>query len=232
MPSTFETPRSSRRSAAEPAAEDEPNTTTPSPSPGRPSLIRAGWSAGQAEMDKASDYAQSLKLDDKFQVVKFTEDAPYAAYRRHWIERMTQQGVKKRPYTCLESVGAECPLCDIGDKPQAVTSFNVVLIGDDGVCALKSFDVGPRLFNQLKSFSNDPMIGALTKGYWMMSRTGKGGNTSYNIIPKTEADLRNQHNYVIPTDDAIQRVGKYDASIIQIPALSDLQEVAQEIQDY
>jgi len=195
-------------------------------------VIRSGWSAGQQEMDKASSYAQTLKLENQFQIVKFLEDQPYANYRRHWVERMTQQGVKNRPYTCLESVGKPCPLCDIGDKPQAVSSFNVALIGDDGVPTLKSFDVGPRLFGTLKAFSNDPMIGSLTKNFWAMSKTGKGGNTSYNILPKTVADLRDQHNYVVPSDEALARVGLYDPSIIQIPSLGDLQEIAQEIQDY
>lgn len=237
MPGTFEAPRSSRRQpstdgpAPAPFQAEQDVAPAPAPSGGGNGLIRSGWSAGQQEMDKSATYAQAFKPDANFQIIRFLEDAPYANYRRHWIERMTSEGVKKRPYTCLESTGNKCPLCDIGDKPQAVSSFNVALIGDDGVPMLKSWDVGSRVFGTLKAFSNDPMVGALSKGYWAVSKTGKGGNTQYNVLPKTEADLRNQ-GFVIPTEEAVARIGVYDPSIITIPSYNDLSEVAQEIQDY
>jgi hypothetical protein len=61
-------------------------------------------------------------LEEKIQIIKMLDDQPYANYRRHWVERMTAKGKSNRPYTCLETVGRDCPLCAIADRPQAEVS--------------------------------------------------------------------------------------------------------------
>ena len=63
-------------------------------------------------MASTSSYAQSLKLEDKSQVIKFLEDTPYANFRRHWVERTTKDGQTLRAYGCPKTVGKECPLCE------------------------------------------------------------------------------------------------------------------------
>lgn len=194
--------------------------------------IHSGWTAGQKVMDSSSDYAQILKLESNIQIIKFVEDQPYANYRRHWVDRMTAKGPQKRAYTCLETVGKSCPLCAIGDRPQAVSAFNTVVVGDDGQVMLKTWDVGARVFNVLKAYSNDPKIGPLSKGYFAVSKTGAKQNTQINVIPVRESALLEDYEITPPTEAEIRAAGKYDSSIIQIPKLSDLSEVAQEISDY
>lgn len=227
-------PRTMRRS--ERPASDEPEEVVSfadsSDEGGVVTPIRSGWSAGQKEMDSGSGFAQALILDQNIQIIQFLDDQPYASYRRHWIDRQTPQGVKKRTFTCLESVGRSCPLCEVGDRPQAVSAFNVALIGDDGQPLLKTFDVGARLFNQLKAFANDPKIAPLSKGYYAVSKTGKGGTVSHTLIPIRPHSLESDYDIVPPTDAEIRSIGKYDPSIIPIPKRSDLEEIAQEIQDY
>lgn len=193
--------------------------------------IHSGWTAGQNVMDSASSYAQGLILDGNFQIIKFLEDQPYANYRRHWIDRIGPKGPYKRAYTCLETVGKTCPLCGVGDRPQAVSAFNVALVGDDGQVLLKTWDVGAKLFNTLKNFANDSKFGPLTKGFFAVNRTGKAQTTQYNIIPVSKSSLSDEYDITPPSDDVIKRVGKYDSSIIQIPKKSDLDEIAQEISD-
>lgn len=194
--------------------------------------IHSGWTAGQKVMDSSSDYAQILKLENNIQIIKFVEDQPYANYRRHWVDRMTAKGPQKRAYTCLETVGKNCPLCAIGDRPQAVSAFNVVVVGDDGQVMLKTWDVGARVFNVLKAYANDPKIGPLSKGYFAVNKTGVKQNTQINVIPVRESALSDDYEITPPTEAEIRAAGRYDSSIIQIPKLSDLSEVAQEISDY
>jgi hypothetical protein len=194
--------------------------------------IHSGWTAGQNVMDSSSGFAQILKLDTNIQIIKFVEDQPYANYRRHWVDRMTAKGPQKRAYTCLETVGKTCPLCSIADKPQAVSAFNVILLGDDGQGTLKTWDVGARLFNVLKAYANDPKIGPLSKGYFAVSKTGVKQNTQFNVIPVRENALEEDYEIAPLTPDDLRAAGKYDSSIIQISKKSELDEVAQEISDY
>jgi hypothetical protein len=194
--------------------------------------INSGWTAGQRVMEASSDYAQALRLDTNLQIIKFIDDQPYANYRRHWVDRMTANGPSKRAYTCLETLGKTCPLCSIADRPQAVSAFNVVLVGDDGQVMLKSWDVGARLFNVLKAYANDPKIGPLSKGYFAVSKTGVKQNTQMNVIPVRENALQEDYDITPPTPAQIRAAGKYDPSIIQIPKKSELEEIAQEISDY
>lgn len=208
-------------------AQDETEESSSDAAP-----IRGGWTEGQKTMDSASDYAQVLKLESNIQIIKFIDDQPYANYRRHWVDRMTTKGPQKRAYTCLETVGKSCPLCAIADRPQAVSAFNVALIGDDGQVMLKTWDVGARLFNVLKAYANDPKIGPLSRGYFAVSKTGAKQNTQVNVIPVRESALSEDYEITPPTAAEIKTAGKYDVSIIQIPKKSDLEEIAQEISDY
>lgn len=194
--------------------------------------IHSGWTAGQKVMDSASGFAQILKLDSSIQIIKFLEDQPYANYRRHWVDRMGPQGPTKRAYTCLETVGKTCPMCGIGDRPQAVSAFNVALIGDDGQVLLKTWDVGAKLFNVLLAYSRDPKIGPLSKGFFAVNRTGAKQNTQYNVIPVRESSLRDDYEIDPPSPADLAAAGRYDASIIPIPKKTDLEEIAQEISDY
>lgn len=194
--------------------------------------IKGGWGEGQKQMDMGSSFAQALKLEPNVQIIKFLDDQPYANYRRHWVDRMTQQGPKKRAYTCLEVVGKTCPLCGIGDRPQSVSAFNVVVVGDEGSVLLKTFDVGVKLFNVLKAFAQDPKVGPLTKGYYAVSKTGKGNTAQTNFIPVKASNLDEDYGVTPPTAAELASVTKYDASIIDIPKKSDLDEVAAEVAEY
>lgn len=194
--------------------------------------IAGGWTAGQKTMDAGSPFAKSLKLDSNVQVIKFLEDAPYANYSRHWVDRMTPQGPKTRAYACLTTLGRECPLCKIGDRPTPVSSFNVVLVGDNGECLLKSFDVGVKLFQVLKAFANDPKIAPLTKGYFAVSKSGSKQQSQTNVIPIGRRALDEDYGIQEPSEEELAAAGKYDASIIQVPKKSELEEIALEIADY
>lgn len=240
-------PRTLRRARSEDVSDDEDESaTTPADDDGDTeassgggnglSALPSGWTEGQKVMDSTAPYAQPFQPEQAITIIKFLEDKPYANYRRHWIDRMTPQGPKKRPYTCLESVGKECPLCGIGDRPQAVSAFNVAVVGDDGATLLKSWDVGARIFNVLKAYNNDAKVGPLTKRFYAVNKTGggkgQGGNVQTNISPVSATALREDYDIDPPSQEALDKLKLYDSSIVEIPKRSDLDQIAEEIANY
>jgi hypothetical protein len=193
--------------------------------------LREGWSAAQDVMDSTSSFANALKPEEKSKVVKFLDGEPYVNYRRHWIERATPQGKSTRSYTCLKSFGRDCPLCEAGDRPQAVSAFNVAEVGDDGVVSLKSWDVGPKIFNILKGYANDPKIAPLTRGFFLVSRTGKKGSVNHQVIPVKGSALEEDYDIPVPDQDAFDRLEKYTKEIVEVPTRKTLQDIADEIAD-
>jgi hypothetical protein len=224
-----EAPAASRRPAPRPEVEDDDDDAMPTPA------LRGGWTAGKQQAEATSDYAQAFKPDAHIQIVKFLEDAPYVNFRRHWIERNGANGIVKRPYVCPQTVGKPCPICDVGDKPQAVSSFNVALIGDDGVPMLKTWDLGVKLFNVLAGYAEDPKIGPLTKGYFGVSVTssgkgaGKGGTTQTNVIPVKPSQLLEDYNVTPPNPKELEAIGVYAPDVVKFPKKGELEEIAAEL---
>ena len=196
--------------------------------------IRGGWSEGQKQMDAASPFAQALKLEEKGQIIKFLDDVPYANFRRHWIDRASQQGgTVRRPFTCLATLDRDCPLCEIGDRTSPVSAFNVIVIGDDGQHTLKTFDTGARVYQVLKAYNNDPKVGPLSKHYFMVSKTGKMSNSQTNVTPIKTSALAEDWDTDPISDEALAKLAKskYDGKIVEIPKHKDLAEIAAEIAD-
>ena len=195
--------------------------------------IRGGWTEGQRQMDSTSKFAQTLRPEEKSQVIKFLDDSPYANFKRHWIKRRTKDGETNRPYTCPRTFDNDkpCPLCEAGDKPQAVAAFNVALVGDDGQVLLKSFDTTPRTFNQLKGYSNDRKIGPLTKGYFLVNKTGERGTSFTGVHPVAASSLEEDYDTTPPDQAELDRLERYDPSIIDPVDMKTLRELAEEIVD-
>jgi hypothetical protein len=123
----------------------------------------------------------------------------------------------------------ECPLCEVGDKAQAVSAFNVALIGDDGQVILRSWDVGARLFGVLKGYANDPKIGPLTKNFFIVSKTGTRNNVQYNVAPVRPSSLEEDYDIPVPDQSEFDALTPYDGSIIDITPTRKLKEFAQEL---
>lgn len=198
------------------------------------SPLRPGsWGGAQQVMDSTSSYAQAFRPGERIDAIKFLQDSPYTAFRRHWHESIGQDGQRMvRAYTCALSYDSDCPLCEAGNKPQAVSAFNVALLDENGGVSLKSWDVGARIFNVLKSYANDPKIGPLTRGYFVVSKSGKKQNTQYNIIPVKESSLTEDYGFTPPSEEDLRRLVLYTVDIVEITPKSKLRELAAEMADY
>jgi len=188
-------------------------------------VIRRGWGAADSVKNADSPYAQRLRVMEDPIIIKFLEDEPYASYRQHWVERSGQKS-----FTCIADIDPKgCPLCDAGSRPSTRFAFNVVLLSSDSEPSIKSYEVGPRVIDQLKNFHNDPRQGPLSKHFWAVSRSGKGATSATNHQLVKERDLEEWNIEPLTPEDIRSFKGKaYTPDIIQIPARKDLQQIALE----
>lgn len=215
-----------------PPAERRPAPQAPTAAAAAaPGGLRRGWSAAEQVAESTSSYAQIFKPGPQMQIIKFLEDSPYAAIAQHWVSRMTEKGPKKLPSTCLASLHPprSCPLCEIGDRPGSATLFNVAVISDDGVPILRSWNVGVRPMQQIRNFHEDPKTGPITKGFYGITKAAASGST-INLSPiMSEASLENDYGVTPPDQSALDALGVYDSSVVDIPSEEDLSKIAAEV---
>lgn len=222
----------SKLDAAEAQADgDDEDDDTPS---ALPRTIKGGWSEGKREQEASVPWAQTFRPDKTSQLIKFLDDEPYASFRRHWIESTSREGGKtNRPYTCLQSVKKECPLCKAGDRPSAVSSFNIVLLDNKGELTLKSWDAGARLFQVLQGYATDPKIGPLPRHFFLVSKSGEKATTQYNVSSVRSSALEEDYDIPVPTASDLEEIAKtkYKSDIVPIPSVKQMRELADEISD-
>lgn len=191
-------------------------------------VIRRGWGAADETRQADSPFAQKLKVEnDKTILIKFIEDEPYASYRQHWIERDGQKS-----FTCLADIDpAGCPLCAAGHRPSARFAFNVVQLFTDSDPALRSYEIGPSIIDQLKNIHQDPRIGPLTKNYFAVLKTGKKSTsrTAHNPVKERDfADDWKGYTSLTPEQLAKFKASGYDFSIVGITPRKVLVGIAAE----
>lgn len=184
-------------------------------------VVRGGWDGVDSVKTESGDYAVRLKLTEETQIIKFINDAPYASYGQHWIERQGQKS-----FVCL---GAGCPLCASGNRPSKRTAFNVVLLSGDDEPVLRSMEVGIRVVDQLKNFHNNERTGPIDKHYWAISRTGKGATSSTLLQMVRERDLE-EWGLTALDEAGLAHFKKiaYTEDIVQVPARAELVRIATE----
>ena len=209
--------------------DDEVQNTSSSSAedaPRKGRVIRGGWGAVEQAKNANSMFAQRLLINEDPVIVKFLEDEPYATYRQHWLERQGQKS-----FVCIADIdpSGDCPLCKAGNRPSIRFAFNVVLLSADMEPMVKSYEVGPRVIDQLKNFHTDPRQGPLSKHYWAVSRSGKGATSSTNHQLVKERDLEEwKIDALTDADFKVFSKQAYTPEIIQIPSRKDLLKIAME----
>jgi len=203
----------------------EPQEKTMTEKPQARTLVRGGWGSVEAVKNSDSPFAQRLKITEEPQIIKFLTDEPYASWRQHWVERQGQKS-----FVCISEFDEYgCPLCDGGNRPSVRIAFNIALLIPGEEPVLKSYEVGPRVIDQLKNFHTDPRTGPLSKHYWAVSKTGKGATTATAHQIVKERDLEEWGMEGINDADLKSLINKaYTADIISIPTRKDLLAIADE----
>lgn len=200
--------------------DEEGNLETRRP---KSSSVRKGWKGYKETRAQSTDFAEELRVTDDPDLVKFLEDEPFAVYRQHWIDHPV--GTKKKSWTCLaKTKDDKCPLCDIGDRPRALSAFNVLHLNTGGDPENKILVLGNKAAGQVENYANDDKTGPLTKMYYAISRSGKGQSSAWNFQRVKDRDLEEDWGIEPLTKaeirEALEQV--YDESTIYIPSYRDM----------
>lgn len=194
--------------------------------PTRSSTIQAGWASAKKLQAEVSDgYINEMKLSEEDQVIKFLEEEPFAVYKQHFINE-TPKGSKKS-FVCLED---GCPLCeDLLSKPDRKYSFNVLNLSNESGPTHMALTVGPRLLGPIQKI-HEGRLGPINKNYVVVSRSGKGTSTTYNVQSLKEADV--SEDYGIDTGaiaPAIKSAKLYTKDSVQVSTRAQLVEVVESV---
>lgn len=188
--------------------------------------VQAGWAAASAVLKpkkEAGNYPTDFRFSEQTQVVRFLDDAPFAVYESHWIDR--SEG--KRSFVCL---GKECPLCLVlGDKPRGKFAFNVLVLTDE-TPNLQILTAPPSLARMLETANEDPRRGPLTKYYWSISRQGSGPQTQYSLERIKPADLAEEWDLNPDDIEALaQSATRYTDEVVYVTPQAELLTLARSL---
>ena len=190
------------------------------PAPETRKIIRSGWGAVDTIKREDANYAVRLKTGPEPVLIKFLQDAPYASWRQHWVNRTGQKS-----FVCREGMDDRgCPLCDAGNRPRPLFAFNVLLMERGEEQVLRSYEAGTRVIATLRNFNEDERQGPLSKHYWAVSRSGTGPQTQYNHLLIKARDLSDECGMEELSEDSLERsLSKaYDADIIRVSTYEEM----------
>jgi hypothetical protein len=199
--------------------EDAPEAT-----PKHGTSIQSGWGAAESTLKRKGDgeYPNDFRFTEQHQLVRFLDDAPFAVYQQHWIER---EG--KKSFVCL---GDDCPLCTIaGDKPRGKFAFNILVVSDE-TPSVQILTAPPTFARQLRAANDDERRGPLTKFYWSISREGVGPQTTYTLERVRATDLAEEWGMDSePIDALVASSVKYDESTVYVTPREELLTIARSL---
>jgi hypothetical protein len=208
--------------------DDEPTQRGP-----RVGKATQGWD-GASALGKGGDFIKSVDWkndshgsgDQKYFIVKFLDDGPYANLKIHWLERKG-----KRSFVC---VGDDCPLCAIGDDPKGEFRFNVaVLTGDTPV--VRSLNSGWKLFSKIRNKAEAPLTKPLSKRFYLLTRSGRQWHEIQYDIEKIDPEeiTTAYSDFYVPTAEEIEALVGYSLDDVakEYTSMSELEDVAAEVME-
>lgn len=248
-------PRRRRRAAAE---EEEPAETTRRNRSGRSRSTRSyddeddpvsrpsmpkGF-GGAAELRKQtgnSDFPTEMRITEDRQIIMFLDPEPFVVYNQHWFNN--RKG--KKSFVCPQTVGDECPLCDLlDDNPRTFGAFNVIIIPPEdpdpkkeivtGEPVLQVITAAPRLLGVIESEAAvlEEKNLSLPDAYFAISKSGQQQQTSYKLNPIKERDLEEDFGVIPLEDEEVDEfvMEAYDEDTFPYrPTFDTLEEVAKEM---
>jgi len=198
-------------------------TAAPKDKPVKPK-VASGWDAADAA--KSDDFPDELEVTDEAILLHFLDEAPFAVYKQHWVERKG-----KKSWICL---GDGCPLCeDIGDPPSAKILFNVVDFTEPDKPVNVLWTVGSRVATTLKNLNKDKKVGPINRDdiYFSVSKSGKGTKTVYVVTPVKERDVEADWDIEPLSKEEIDGFDAkaYGSDVVEYHSKNQLTEIADEI---
>jgi hypothetical protein len=199
--------------------EDSEDTT-----PKVGTTVQEGWDAFDSIVkSETSEFPTDFRFSEEPQLVKFLDDAPFASYEQHWIDR--PKG--KKSFVCI---GDACPLCDVlGDKPRGKFAFNIVVLTGD-TQGVQILTAPPSLARQIKKAHEDERKGPLSKEFWEISRLGMGPTTQYTLNFVRGRDLAEEWKLNLDeVQGLVAAAVPFTAEVIRETPRSEMLEVARSV---
>jgi len=190
--------------------------------PAHSSAIQSGWAAALKAASSDKKYTQDFRWSESPQIVKFLDSDPFATFFQHWLTRAGKQS-----FVCL---GAECPLCGVGDVPKARAAFSMVNLSSEEGFRVEILMASPTLTRQLSGFDQDDKTGPLDRLFWSMSRSGKAPTVQHSLFPIKARDLAEDHGFdLADVESRIDRFEPLTAKAIFVTPIAELAQIAREI---
>jgi hypothetical protein len=213
------------KAAAKPAPEPEPEYEDEDEDevPDNAGIIQSGWGEAKKRLASRTTMTNDFKVTEDEQLIRFITDQPFM-FDQHWLKE--REG--KKSFMCLGKT--VCPLCKIlGDVPDLKYGFQVVNLSseEDADPGVQWWIAGTRVFKQLVKFNDKAPI---NKGYFVVSKSGKGGDTMHAISPVKERDLGEDWGLDVDAVRTLMAGLKPLAqNTLRPPSVQDLREIANEI---
>jgi hypothetical protein len=191
-------------------------------------LNKPGWGEGIDQNEFTRNFRPKA---DSETVIKFLDPLPYANVLIHWLdEKDRPQG--RRSFPCLGDEG-DCPLCALGDSPNAEHRFNIIVISDVEPVHY-SFTPSKTVYNKIKAFAQSPRTKPLPRRYYLLAREGSTKtNTRYELTDyrRDEDVIDDYPDYYLPSPDEIDAIEKYTQEDFEkeVVSFEELEEIAREI---
>jgi len=206
--------------------------------------VQSGWDVLNDTYEqgktRADGYYPRLEVSPEPIVVAFLEEAPFVAYKQHWVE----WAKGRKSFVCLRE---DCPLCDppshIPDEARRQIArttpkfmFNVVKlreVWEDAPLEVKVLECGSTVASQLAEYARQPRTSPISKPevYWAVSRKKiqRGGRETYvwTISPVGEADLEKYYRVSPLTDEEREELASqlYTKDIVKVDPVSAIEEL-------
>ena len=191
-------------------------------------LNKKGWGD---EIDQ-NEFTRSFRPKaDSENVIKFLDPLPYANVLIHWLEEQSRpQG--RRSFPCLGDEG-DCPLCALGDAPNAEHRFNILVLSDTEPVHW-SYTPPKSVYTKIKAFASSPRTKPLPRRYYLLAREGSTRNTTrYDLSDyrRDEDVIDDYPDYYIPSQDEIDAFPKFTQEDFEkeVVSFAELEQVAREI---
>lgn len=201
-------------------------------------LLATGWSgANRIKKESPSDFAQDFAVPDEPTIIKFLEAEPVTSYHQHWCDWLPAG--QKLSHVCIK---ADCPVCDVGDKPQGRYCFNILDFTDPKHPQPAVWKVGIKVSNLIEKLSKQPKSGPLDRPdlYFEVYKSGggggkrSGGRVQTNLNAVKARDLQEDYDIKPLSDDqleAFQKKTYKPKDIIQVTPRKELERIADALED-
>lgn len=209
--------------------DDDENVTTPTNR-----AVQSGWEAALRSVSTGPrEYVKDFRFTEEPQVVKFLDNAPFAVFMQHWVQRPGRKSFVSPLGPDMKGDISEDPLASMGLKPTKKAAFSVVNLSLEEPTLQMLTVTTSTVGTMIARLNDDPKTGPLDRMYWSLSKTGSQKSVSHSILPIKPRDLL--EDWGIDPDEADRACARFEplsSDAIRPATYEQLLEIARELDEH